>query len=90
MKFHSPVKIQSLDQYHLVKVRAGSTISAAITSDNEILVWGSGEFGILQVPIKLVGNEDVKFVDIALCSSGKDAFGAAVDIDGFLYTLGDN
>lgn len=54
-----PAKIQSLDLHNVVKIRAGS-FSAALTADSEILIWGSGEFGQVQTPIK-VCTEGVKF-----------------------------
>jgi alpha-tubulin suppressor-like RCC1 family protein len=39
-----PVKIQALELYNIVKIKAGS-FSTALTSDQEILIWGTGEFG---------------------------------------------
>lgn len=83
----APVKIQSLDQYNIVKIRAGS-FSSALTSDQEILLWGTGEFGQYQMPIKLC-SDGVRFKDVSL-GKGRESFGSAIDIDGFLYTWGDN
>ena len=56
----SPVKIQSLDLYKVVKVKAGS-FSAALTVEQDILIWGSGEFGQVQTPIKICPSDGVKF-----------------------------
>ena len=56
----SPVKIQSLDLYNVVKVKAGS-FSAALTVEQDILIWGSGEFGQVQTPIKICPSDGVKF-----------------------------
>jgi alpha-tubulin suppressor-like RCC1 family protein len=86
-KFIAPVKIPSLDMFHILNVKAGS-FSAALTSDQEILVWGTGEFGQIQIPTKF-SAESIKFKDLSI-SKGKDSFGAAVDVDGFLYSWGDN
>jgi alpha-tubulin suppressor-like RCC1 family protein len=36
-----------------------------------------------------MGSEDVRFRDISL-GKGKESFGSALDIEGFLYTWGDN
>jgi alpha-tubulin suppressor-like RCC1 family protein len=74
--------------YNVVKVKAGS-FSAALTAEQDILIWGSGEFGQVQTPIKICPQEGVKFKDLSL-GKGRDSFGAALDIDGFLYSWGDN
>ena len=83
----SPIKIQSLDLHNIVKVRAGN-FSAALTYDQEILIWGTGEFGQVQAPIK-VFSDGIRFRDIAI-GKGRESFAAAIDIDGFLYAWGDN
>jgi alpha-tubulin suppressor-like RCC1 family protein len=82
-----PVKIQTLDLYNIVAVRAGS-FSAALNSEQEVILWGTGEFGQVQVPIKLMAD-GLRFRDLAL-GKGRDSFGAAIDNEGFLYTWGDN
>ena len=84
----SPVKIQSLDLYNIVKVKAGS-FSAALTVEQDILIWGSGEFGQVQTPIKICPSDGVKFSNLSL-GKGRDSFGTAIDADGFLYSWGDN
>lgn len=56
--------------------------------DQEVLIWGTGEFGQIQMPMKL-GLENVRFKEVSL-SKGRDSFGAGIDIDGFLYSWGDN
>ncbi len=88
LKSLSPVKIQSLDAYNVTKVKAGS-FSAVVTSDHDILIWGTGDFGSIQMPVKLTTSDSVKYKDLAL-GKGKESFGAAIDIDGYLYTWGDN
>jgi alpha-tubulin suppressor-like RCC1 family protein len=82
------VKIQSLDLYNIVKVKAGS-FSAALTVEQDILIWGSGEFGQVQTPIKICPSDGVKFSNLSL-GKGRDSFGTAIDADGFLYSWGDN
>jgi alpha-tubulin suppressor-like RCC1 family protein len=83
----APHRIQALDIYNVTKVKAGS-FSAALTSEQEILVWGTGEFGQVQSPIKIC-TEGVRFKDISL-GKGRESFGVALDTDGFVYSWGDN
>ena len=56
------MRIQALEIYMIVKVEAVG-FSAALTSQNEILVWGSGEFGQFQTPQKIY-MDDTRFTDI--------------------------
>lgn len=61
-----------------------------LTEESEIYMWGSGEFGQIQTPTRLhVDATDIKFKNLSI-GKGRDSFGAAIDIDGFLYTWGDN
>jgi hypothetical protein len=46
--------------HNVVKIRAGS-FSAALTADSEVLIWGSGEFGQVQSPIKVCTEGGVRF-----------------------------
>ena len=85
-KCQSPLRIQALEIYMIVKIQAGGGFSAALTSQNEILVWGSGEFGQFQTPQKIY-MDDIRFADIAL-SKSIDSFGAAIDVDGSIYSWG--
>lgn len=48
-KFMTPIRIQALEMYMITKVVAGS-FSSALTSQNEILLWGSGDFGTFISP----------------------------------------
>lgn len=50
--------------YMIVKVAAGQ-FSGAVTSSNELLIWGTGDFGILAQPQKIF-LDDVKFVELKL------------------------
>lgn len=72
----------------MVKIKAGS-FSAALTVEQEILIWGSGEFGQVQTPIRISPSEGVKFTNLSL-GKGRESFGAALDADGFLFSWGDN
>jgi|LauGreDrversion4_2_1035121.scaffolds.fasta_scaffold50187_1 alpha-tubulin suppressor-like RCC1 family protein len=73
--------------HNVIKVRAGS-FSAALTSEKEILIWGSGDFGQVQTPIK-VCTEGVQFQDLSI-GKGRESFGVAVDTEGLVYSWGDN
>ena len=48
-RFYSPVRITALEMYMIVKVAAGA-FSGAVTSSRELLIWGSGDFGVLASP----------------------------------------
>ncbi len=71
--------------YIITKLVAGG-FSAALTQANEVLIWGSGEFGSFATPQKIF-MEDVAFADLEI-SKQADSFAAAVDKDGFMYTWG--
>eukprot|EP00347_Sterkiella_histriomuscorum_P023139 403335798 len=86
-KSSQPIRIQTIDMFAVEKIIAGG-FSVAITSQNELLVWGSGDFGVFQSPQKIF-MEDVRFVDVSL-SKSYDSFGAAIDDQGFVYTWGQN
>lgn len=49
MNFFYLQRISSLDPLSIIKVAAGS-FSAALTNDNDIILWGSGEFGNFTKP----------------------------------------
>jgi hypothetical protein len=62
---------------HIVtKISAGS-FSGAITSNKELIIWGSGDFGILSTPQKIF-IDDVKFKDVQICKQA-EGFAAAID-----------
>ncbi len=44
-KSSQPIRIKTLDMFKIDKVIAGG-FSVAITNQKELIVWGSGEFGI--------------------------------------------
>ena len=48
-KHSVPIRIQALDRYDIKKVVAGD-FSTALTYDNDILIWGTGEFGSISSP----------------------------------------
>jgi alpha-tubulin suppressor-like RCC1 family protein len=56
-----PIKIESLNGLGIAKVIAGG-FSAALTTQNQILVWGEGDFGVFKTPQKLYMDQ-VNFVD---------------------------
>lgn len=72
--------------YLITKVVAGS-FSAALTSQNEVLVWG-GDMTQYASPQK-VFVDDVRFVDICL-NKGADSFLVSLDQDGLVYSWGAN
>jgi len=39
--FYSPIRLRHLEIHEITKVEAGG-FSAALTSDKQILIWGSG------------------------------------------------
>jgi len=75
-RFYSPVLVKGLDMHIIIKISAG-TFSGAITSNKELLIWGSGEFGTISQPQKLF-LDDVQFTDLKL-SKSSNGFAAALD-----------
>lgn len=73
--------------YMIIKIAAGQ-FSGAVTSSREILIWGSGDFGVLASPQKIF-LDDIKFVDLKI-SKQPDGFAAAVDENGLMYSWGSN
>ena len=47
--FYSPLKLASLEIHNVVKVAAGG-FSAAITDMRQLIVWGTGAFGVFSTP----------------------------------------
>ena len=47
-----PVKIEALNGLGIAKIIAGG-FSAALTTQNQLLVWGEGDFGVFKTPQKL-------------------------------------
>lgn len=71
------------------KVSAGA-FSAAITSNNELLIWGTGEFGVVAQPQKVYMDGDVKFTDMSLSKQAGTGFAVALDDKGLIYSWGSN
>jgi hypothetical protein len=63
-KYYSPVQVQGLERHIVIRISAG-TFSGAVTSNKELLIWGSGDFGVLSQPQKVFLDE-VKFTDLRL------------------------
>lgn len=61
VRYTSPVQIPSLVDAGTKRVVAGS-FSAAINAKDELVIWGSGEFGVIKQPQKLYMN-NVMFTD---------------------------
>jgi alpha-tubulin suppressor-like RCC1 family protein len=55
VRYTSPVSISSLERVQVKKVMAGS-FSAVINGKDELVIWGSGEFGVIKSPQKLYMN----------------------------------
>jgi hypothetical protein len=70
-----------------LKIFAGG-FSAAITEKNQLIVWGTGEFGVFTTP-KKVCMTDVNFVSMTI-SPQENACSAALDSKGSLFMWGPN
>ena len=67
---------------------AAGGFSLALTDQNQVLVWGTGNFGTFGTPQK-VCMDGVRFTDIAIgCTERSSA--SAIDNKGALYTWGYN
>lgn len=87
--FFSPIKLNQLEIHNLIKVSAGG-FSAALTDHNQVIIWGSGNFGVFNTPQK-VCMDDVHFTDIKVSNAQPGvAFAAAVDNRGALFMWGVN
>lgn len=76
-----------METYSIEKIAAGG-FSAALTTTNDLIIWGSGDFGIFQTPQKIY-LDDVIIKDIEIAKTG-DSFGAILDESGYIYTWGSN
>lgn len=61
-EFTEPLKLDHLDIHRLVRVSAGG-FSAALTDQNQIIIWGTGLFGTFRTPQRVCMDE-VRFGDI--------------------------
>ena len=85
--FYAPTKLEPLLIHNVTHVAAGG-FSAAITDHNELIVWGTGQFGVFSTPQK-VCMEGIYFTDMQI-SKQESCFSAAVDLNGAIYTWGPN
>ena len=85
--FHAPLKLKQLEIHRVVKVAAGH-FSAALTDQSQLIVWGSGQFGVFSTPQK-VCMEGILFTDVQI-SKQESSFAAALDSKGAVYTWGPN
>ena len=85
--FYNPVRLTQLESHRVTKIVAGG-FSAALTDKNQLIVWGTGEFGVFSTP-KKVCMADVCFIDMAI-SPQENACSAAIDSKGGLYMWGPN
>ena len=77
-----PIIVKGLEKIATI---AAANISAAVTENGEVFIWGTGVFGEYLIPTKLKGiNKPIKKIKIG------GNFGAAVDCNGALYTWGSN
>lgn len=85
--FFQPVRLTQLESHRVTKIVAGG-FSAALTDKNQLIVWGTGEFGVFATP-KKVCMQDVCFIDMSI-SPQENACSAAIDSKGGLYMWGPN
>lgn len=85
--FFRAIKLTQLEIHNVQQISAGG-FSAAITDQNQLIVWGSGAFGNFATPQK-VCMDGVEFKSIEI-SCAEQAFAAAIDTKGGLYCWGFN
>lgn len=85
--FYAPLKLDQLDIHNNVHVAAGG-FSASITDQNELIVWGTGQFGVFSTPQK-VCMDNISFSDIQI-SKQESSFAITVDQKGAIYSWGPN
>ncbi|CAD8049996.1 unnamed protein product [Paramecium primaurelia] len=73
-----PLKIQNVNKIY------ASNFSAAITSKNELYLWGSGIFGEFLTPTKIDFPQQIKKIKLG------NGFGCILDEDGQIYSWGKN
>ena len=85
--FYSPIKLEQLEIHNIKSIAAGG-FSAAITDMKQIIVWGTGAFGVFSTPQK-VCMDGVYFTQIVISKFDNPA-AAALDEKGHIYTWGPN
>lgn len=78
--FATPQKLDHLGIHEIIKVRAGG-FSAAITEKNQVILWGTGEFGVFKTPQKIC-MDSVHFEDLQISISETESFCVATDVNG--------
>ena len=48
-EFSTPLRMNQLEMHDIISVSAGG-FSAALTSSNQMIIWGTGEFGCFKNP----------------------------------------
>lgn len=96
---YDPILIPSLQDEGVKKVIAGS-FSAVINMHNQVMIWGSGEFGTIKAPQKLfmdkVEYQDCKISKFLTSLQGNDevvkpsSTAYAIDMNGQVYSWGAN
>ena len=90
-RYLTPVYMHTLENHSIKKVIAGS-FSAAINTDDSILIWGTGEFGVIKQP-QMLYMDKVRFADCQVSkyqSCNLQASAIALDSTGKVYTWGSN
>jgi len=85
--FFAPLELEHLNIHNIVKCSAGG-FSAALTDINQLIVWGTGQFGVFSTPQK-VCMDGVLFHEIQI-SKQESSFAVAVDLKGAVYSWGPN
>ena len=80
---NTPMAIKELQGVFVSQIAAGFH-TAALSSHGEVYIWGSGVFGEILTPQKLVLNSVFKTIDIG------GAAGAAIDVNGTIWSWGSN
>ena len=78
-----PQHVETISSYFISKVACGQH-SAALSSNGDLFIWGSGTFGKFYKP-KLM-NINVKFQDMDIGGS----FGCGIDLKGKVWSWGSN
>lgn len=69
----------------IAKISAGSTSSAGVSEDGDLYLWGSGAFGLYELPSKVLTIMN-QVVEVEL----GDSVNAALDTSGIVWSWGKN